>query len=258
MEKTKISQVIKNMKNAAEKHSPEILIGLGITGMISSVILAVRATPKAIKLIEEKKREKHTDTLPAKEIIKTAWFCYIPSAVTSVVSIACIIGGNSVNMRRNAALAAAYTLSESTLKNYSEKVIETVGERKEQDIRDEISKDKIKSNPVGNQEIILTKAGNTLCYDVVSGRYFYSNIEKLRKAENNLNRQMRDENYISLNDFYYEIGLSPISIGEDLGWSIDRGYIDLYFSSQLAEDGTPCLVMSYRVAPHYDYRYLIT
>lgn len=76
----------------------------------------------------------------------------------------------------------------------------------------------------------------------------------MKKAENELNRRMRDEMYISLNDFYYEIGLNRTSIGDELGWNIDNGYIDLSFSSQLADDGTPCLVIEYCVEPRYDFR----
>lgn len=97
---------------------------------------------------------------------------------------------------------------------------------------------------------------NTLCYDAVSGRYFKGDIEKIKKAECELNRQMRDEMYISLNDFYYEIGLDNIKLGDELGWNIDDGYIDLSFSSQLASDGTPCLVIDYTIAPRYDFRNL--
>lgn len=182
------------------------------------------------------------------------WICYIPAAVTGTVSIACLIGANSVNARRNAALATAYTLSESALKEYQEKVIETIGEKKEQAVRDALAKDKLEQNPVTNREVIITERGDTLCFDVVSGRYFKSDIEKLKKAVNELNRQMRDEMYISLNEFYYEIGLSGIGIGDDLGWNIDNGYIEPSFSSQLSENGTPCLVIGYHVEPRYDFR----
>lgn len=59
--------------------------------------------------------------------------------------------------------------------------------------------------------------------------------------------------YASLNDFYDLIGLKPINVGYDLGWNIDDGEIDIYFSSQLAEDGTPCLVIDYSVAPKCDF-----
>jgi predicted metal-dependent phosphotriesterase family hydrolase len=169
----------------------------------------------------------------------------------------CIIGASSVNTRRNAALATAYSLSESAFKEYREKVVENIGDKKEQTIKDAIAKEKIEKNPVQNTEVILTGKGETLCYDVVSGRYFKSDIDRLKKAENKLNRQMRDEMYISLNDFYYEIGLDNIKVGDNLGWNIDDGYIDLRFSSQLATDGTPCLVIDYGYGPRYDFRNLM-
>ena len=254
MKKPKLSSISKGIRGAITKHSPEILTGIGIAGMITTTIMAVRATPKALILIEERKEEIDVDKLTPIELIKTTWTCYIPAAITGGLSIICLIGASSVNTRRNAALATAYTLSESALKEYQEKVIETIGEKKEQTVRDAIAKDRIDKNPVSSREVIITEKGNTLCYDAISGRYFKSDIDKLKKAENELNRRMRDEMYISLNEFYYEIGLNPTSIGDDLGWNIDHGYIELNFSSQLTDDGNPCLVIDYQVAPsRYEY-----
>lgn len=253
MKKPKLSSISKGIRGAITKHSPEILTGIGIAGMITTTIMAVRATPKALILIEERKEEIDVDKLTPIELIKTTWTCYIPAAITGGLSIICLIGASSVNARRNAALATAYTLSESALKEYQEKVIETIGEKKEQTVRDAIAKDRIDKNPVSSREVIVTEKGNTLCYDAISGRYFKSDIDKLKKVENELNRRMRDEMYISLNEFYYEIGLNPIGIGDDLGWNIDNGYIELNFSSQLTDDGNPCLVIDYQVTPRYDY-----
>jgi len=254
MKKTKLSSISKGIRVAITKHSPEILTGIGIAGMITTTIMAVRATPKAIKLIEEEKDRQNKESLKPLDVIKTTWKCYIPAAITGGLSIVCLIGASSVNARRNAALATAYTLSESALKEYQEKVIETIGEKKEQTVRDAIAKDKIDRDPVSSKEVIITEKGNTLCYDSISGRYFKSDIDKLKKVENELNRRMRDEMYISLNEFYYEIGLNPTSIGDDIGWNIDRGYIELNFSSQLTDDGNPCLIIDYQVTPRYDYR----
>lgn len=189
-----------------------------------------------------------------KETLKLTWKCYVPAVVTGGVSIACLIGASSVNVRRNAALATAYTLSESALKEYKAKVVETIGEKKEQTIREAIDKDTVRRNPVSKSEVFITEKGNTLCFDVTSGRYFKADVDKLKKIEHELNRRLRDEMYVSLNDFYYEVGLGTTSTGDELGWNIDRGYIDFYFTTQLAEDDTPCLVINYSVAPRYDYR----
>ena len=254
MKKSNISKMLSSIRTSAAKRSPEILMGIGIAGMVATTVMAVRVTPKAFRLVEDKKTETKEEKLTPIETIKTTWFCYLPAAITGSVSVACLIGANSVNVRRNAALATAYTLSESALKEYQEKVIETIGEKKEQSVRDAIAKDHIEKNPIKNREVLITEKGNTLCLDYVSGRYFRSDMETIKKAVNELNRRLRDEMYISLNEFYYEIGLPPNGSGEDLGWNIENGYIDPDFSSQLAEDGTPCLVISYLVAPRYDYR----
>lgn len=261
-----LKAIFTDLGKTARKHSPEILTGIGIAGMLSTAVLAVRATPKALMLIEEKKREKKfavikdggDPDLTKLEIVKTAWKPYIPAAVTGVASIACLVGASSVNARRNAALAAAYALSESTLADYKEKVVETIGEKKAQEVKDAIAKDKIENDPVTRKEIIATDKGETLCYDALSGRYFKSDIEYIRRAVNNLNERLLFDTHISLNEYYDEIGLEEIfPMGENLGWTVDpdsanKGLVELDFSSQLAE-GTPCLVVGFSNAPRYDY-----
>ena len=275
MQKPNLTKVFNSIKIATVKHSPEILMGIGITGMVTTTVMAVRATPKALELIESEKRRLNRELLEeAKksgceecnqitrlepvDLIKVTWKCYIPAGITCMVSIACLIGARSVNARRNAALATAYTLSESTLRDYQKKVIETIGEKKEQTVRDAVAKEHIERDPVENKEVILSGRGNTLCYDSISGRYFRSDMDAIKKAENELDARLRNEMYISLNEFYYEIGLEPLRvIGDELGWNIDKGYLDLDFSSQIATDGTPCLVIEYNPAPRYDYRNLM-
>jgi hypothetical protein len=242
-------------------HSPEILTGIGIAGMFTTVGLAIAATPKAMRAIENEKvrkiEESEDDVADPKltkgEVIKVTWKYYIPTAATAALSTACIIGSSSVSAKRNAALAAAYTLSDSALKEYQAKVVETIGEKKEEAVRDAIAKDRVDQNPVSSREVIITEKGNTLCYDSISGRYFRSDVEKLKKATNELNRRMLNDMYISLNEFYYEIGLSGTKIGEDLGWNIDKGLIDVRFSAQVADDGNPCLVLDFEVAPNYNF-----
>ena len=131
---------------------------------------------------------------------------------------------------------------------------ETLGQKKAEAVDDAVARDKLSKNPVESREVILTDKGSTLCYDVLSGRYFKSDIEKMRQTVNELNRRMLSEMYISLNDFYYELGLPSIGVGDSLGWCTDRGLIELRFDAQLAADGTPCLVLDYAVAPKYGYQ----
>lgn len=256
MNKKEISKFIKSVSKKLSDHSPEILTGIGITGMLSTTVLAVKATPKALKLIDERKEEIGTDELTNAEIIKSCWKCYIPSAVTASVSIACLISANSVNSKRNAVLATAYKLSESAFSEYKEKVIETIGENREKEIKDEMAKDKIEKNPVKNSEVIITGKGDTLCYDAISGRYFECDVDKIRKAENTINKRLMNDMYCSLNEFYDLLGLSYTKMGFDLGWNIDDGMVEVEFSTQLSEDDRPCIVIDYSISPKYDFQNL--
>lgn len=254
MSKFNMANFINSTRTMVSKHSPEILTGIGIAGMITTTVLAVKATPKALKLIEDKKKEEKVDELPPLETVKTTWKCYIPATVTGVASIACLIGASSVNARRNAALATAYKLSETALTEYKEKVVETIGEKKEQAVREAIDKDRVEANPVSKNEVIITEKGNTLCLDPLSKRYFKSDIERIKKAENILNKRMLHDmfGYVSVNELYDELGLDHTDIGDDLGWNVNE-LIDIDFSSQIADDGTPCIVLNYSVAPRYNY-----
>ena len=259
--KLNVSKLCKDAKVMVSKRSPEILTGLGIAGMISTTVLAVQATPKALDLIaraEDKKFDNgHGNKLTASEKMKVAWKPYIPAAITGIASISCIIGASSVHAKRNAAIAAAYNLSQTALTEYKEKVVETIGEKKEQAIKDKIAKDKIKKDPVSKSEVIVTGKGNTLCYDAFNSRYFYSDIDQIKRAINELNRIMLSQMYVSLNDFYDELNLKHSGNGDELGWKLDDGFIEVDFSSQLSDDGRPCLVIEYMVAPRYDYSKLM-
>ena len=254
MGKTNLATIAKDIRKFASKRSPEILTGIGIAGMITTTILAVRATPKALELIEEQKEEESVDELSSFEVVKVAWKPYIPAIITCVASTACLIGASSVNTKRNAALATAYKLSETALSEYRDKVVETIGEKKERIVRDKVAEERVKKNPVSKNEVIITGNGKTLCFDPISGRYFMCSIETIKRAENELNKQMLHDisGYVSLNEFYDELGLDHTSVGDDLGWNTDQ-LIDINFSSQLNDNGEPSVVLDYLVAPKYDY-----
>lgn len=266
MNKPNVTKLLNTAKHVMKKRSPEILTGIGIAGMISTVVLAVKATPKAMELIEEEKLKQLPENYDADkdpgnhyltpiETVKAAWKPYIPAAVTGVASVACLIGANSVHVRRNAALATAYQLSTTALSDYREKVVETIGEKKETTIRDKVAKKQVEENQPEASTIIMTGKGNTLFYDSNSDRYFRSDMDKVRNAVLELNEKMINGNemYISLNDFYDEIGLKHTEVGDSIGWRIDKGKIDIRYSAQLTEDNEPCIVLDHLMPPEYGF-----
>lgn len=250
-----LSKMVKNVQTVMAKRSPEILTGIGIAGMITTTVLAVKATPKAMRMLEVERDLKEDASLTPVETVKATWKLYLPAVVTGTVSVACLIGAGSVHAKRTAALATAYKLSETALTEYRDKVVETLGEKKEQAIKEKIDKDHIERNPVSKSEVIITKKGNTLCYDLMSDRYFESDIDRIKKVENDLNAQMLHDlcGYVSLNEFYDELGLNHLpDVGDSIGWNVDR-LIKIRIGSQIADDGRPCIVVSHENAPFYEY-----
>ena len=251
MSKLNFKGVVRYIAKGISHYSPEILTGIGISGMVTSTALAVKATPKALDIIDEQKEQKGEE-LTTKEIVKATWKCYIPAATTTVVSIGCLIGASSVHAKRNALLATAYKISETAFTEYKEKVVETIGEKKEKAIKEKIHKDRLDKNPSKENGVIVTSNGNCHCYDHHSGRYFTSDIDKIKKSINEINRIMLRDGYVSLNEFYDQLGLTGTELGSRLGWNTDMGLVELDFSAQLDGD-TPCIVIDYAKAPKYDF-----
>lgn len=260
MNKTDVTKFIRNVKHGLSKRSPEILTGIGIAGMVTTTVLAVRATPKALDLLamaEEEKYKNGEDTeLTKVEVVKAAWKPYIPAAITGVASITCLIGASSVHAKRNAALATAYQLSTTALNDYKEKVVETIGEKKEKTIREKIAQDKVDKTPINKSEVVMVSSGDVLFLEPVCGKPFKSDIETVRKVINDFNYRMTtgQEEYISLSEFYDEFGLKHTRASDALGWNLGRdGQIEVEFLATKTEDGKPCLMLDYTVEPRYDY-----
>jgi hypothetical protein len=254
MSKPDIKHFLKRTQAAISKHSPEILTGVGIAGMITTTVLAVKETPKALRLIEDKKREEDVDKLTAAEVVKTCWKCYIPAAVTGAASVTCLIGACKVSAKRTAALTAAYKLSETALAEYREATTETVGEKKEQLIRDRVNQKQIEKRPIEKARIESTGKGDSLFLDPLSGRYFRCSIDCVRRAEIKLNKQIQQGSYgtASLNDFYEEIGLGYTDTGYLMGWNTCH-LVDLDITPGITPDEEPCLVIGHYNKPKYDY-----
>jgi len=253
METTSISVWTKNLAGVFSENSPTILTSLAVAGLISTTVLAVKATPKALRLIEEESGHRRVQGYPfsKRDLVRVTWKCYIPATAVGVASIFCIIQANTINLRRNAAIASIYTITESALKEYQSKVVETIGKNKELGVRDEISADRLKANPSGSNEIIFSGKGDVLCYDSLTGRYFKSSMEHIRQSINVLNRQLMTDMFITLNELYYELGLKDTKLGDSLGWNLDKGLMDVSFSTQLSDEGEPCLVINYDVSPKF-------
>jgi hypothetical protein len=248
-----LAVVTKNAIRAIQEKSPVLLTGFAVAGVVGSVVLTVRATAMAVRKIDEFENKDNDLWVKStfKEKVKLVWPYYIQPAVTSALTISAIVGAQSVNMRRQAALVGAFTLTETAFQEYKDNVIETLGKGKEQKIRDAVAQKQVNDNPP--TDFIVIGSGNVLCQDQFTGRYFESTMEKIRGAQNDFNQMLLNgEMYASVNEFYHLIGLEDVVVGEQLGFAPDN-LLDINFSSVLSPDGRPCLALSFRALPRQDY-----
>lgn len=245
-----IQGLAKHVERVAVDNSPAILTAVGVTGTVTTAIFASRASFKAADIIREMESEDGASEDPKQRLVertKATWQLYIPAVGVGTATIACIVFANQIGTRRAAAMAAAYSMSEKAFSEYREKIIEKVGEAKEQEARDEIAQERVERNPLGSQVIVMNER-EVLCFDQYTGRYFNSDMETLKQAQNKINYRMIRENYASLNDFYDCIGLDWVPTGDDLGWNSDA-MLELSFTTVLSEDQRPCIAIDFHTVP---------
>jgi len=247
--------MFKTFKPFVVKHEPELLMTMGISGMVFSIIWGVKATEKAVKKLDLKKQELNKMKLTFSEIFKETWKLYLPVMLSTVVSIPCIIAGNRVSNNRNMALAAAYTMTETALQEYQDKTKELLGDKKYEKLQESISAETVnESYKDGIGNVILVGDGESLFLEPLSGRYFKTNWNRISKAANELNATALGDlsGEISLNDWYDVLGLPPTTLGDELGWTTangKQGIIDISIDSVLTPENQPCGSIRYNTRP---------
>lgn len=267
------------IKRSLIQNSPTILTGLGIAGFVSSIVMAVKVTPKAVEKLEDEvwnKYEEETDggqvsfqeylyskdvnledyysqikLLEPKHILELSWRYYVPTAGMALISGAAIILANRINLQRNATLVSLYAIAETGLREYQDRVIDTIGEKKERKIREEVIQKKLDNHPLSDDDprLIALDDGKELCYDDLSGRYFRQDIETLRQVQNEYNERLLVEMSLSLNELYSDMGIETIELGNKVGWAIEKGLMEFDFTSKLGPKGKPCVVIVFKNAP---------
>lgn len=131
------------MKNTfLKRHSSTILTTIGAIGVVATAVIAVKDTPKALRILDEAEQEKGEE-LTVKEKIVTAGPVYIPAIAVGVSTIACIFGANTLNKRNQAALMSAYALLDQSYKDYKRKVSDIYGKDADKKIIEEIAKEEL-------------------------------------------------------------------------------------------------------------------
>lgn len=251
----------------AAKNSPAILTAIGVTGTLTTAYLAAKAAFKSVDVLKEASEKKEAENVEAgnepasdvnsptggelttQEKVEAVWKLYVPAAASAAMTVAAIVLANRIGERRNAALASAYSVVQEGYKEYRAKTNEKVGKKKEQEIRDEIAQERIDRNPVNQTTLIVTGKGGTLCYDMWTDRYFNSDIESIRKAVNDFNKDLINSSYMALTEFYHLLGLPSTRNSDMVGWDTDK-LLEVDYSGTIHPDGTPAIAIDFKTPPN--------
>lgn len=250
-----------------KKHSPEILVGVGIAGVVTSAVLAARATLKLEPIIDKTKSNLEAiDTFVDAEVdtdhpgVGTAIArakgqvylhtavdltkLYGPSVTIGVASIACILSAHGIMRQRNTALVAAYAVIERGFDAYRARVVEDLGEDKDRDYihglvtKEETDKDGIvtkvtSKHPDPNVHSAYARFFDE--YNVNWEKHAEKNLFFLKSQQNYWNDRLHARGHVFLNEVYDSLGMEHSQAGSVVGWVmgngdefIDFGIWDLY------------------------------
>ncbi|MFI3173925.1 MAG: DUF6353 family protein [Bacillota bacterium] len=207
-------------------HSPEILTGIGIAGMITTTVMAVQATPKALQLLDAKKEELDVEELEAKEMVQATWQCYAPAIIVGVSTIACFASASYLSYKSQASLVSAYSLLDQHYKKYRTAAKEVYGEDADEKINAQMAEDVWIHDGSGEYLYLpdADKSDKLLFYDDYTNTFFYATAASVTAAHYHLNRNLALGGEVSVNDYKAMLGLPHIDGCDDVGWCIDLIY----------------------------------
>ena len=236
-----------------KRNSSTILSIIGAVGTISTAVLAVKETPKAMKLIIEAQDEKGEE-LTFTEAVQVAWKPYIPAIMSCFGTISCIFLSNYLNAKSQASLMSAYALLDNTFKEYKKATGEIYGEDSNKKIELKMEENKL-------QTLVLDiDNDDVLFFDINSLMFFESSLHKVMQAECYILHKLKVWGTASLNDYYRVLGLPEQSYGDKLGWtSLEAndvyGYPELEFKYEKVtmSNGIECVNITTTIEPTPDF-----
>lgn len=222
------------------KANPQIFItGLGVASAIATSITSGKCHVKAVKADELNPSDNLLD------FAKRNWKCYVPAAISLGVTIFAFGALHGATDKKYQALAAAYSVSQLDLSNLREKMAEQVKVLKE----GATEKDKeVATKKLPESTMVIFGDEQVLFVDAVTGRRFRSTPELLRKYCNNISEDLLNYGACPLNDFYSQINLSPVDVGDELGWEGGQT-IEPQFMPVITDSGSPAIKVAFRPAP---------
>lgn len=265
------SRFVSRTGASLKKHSPEILVTVGVVGAVVSAVMACRATTKVSAVVENHKTQvdavhnalekpdpkykdedgnvyDYTEDIAKKDLVTIYAHTgldfaklYGPSVLLGAASVSCILASVNILHKRNAAIAAAYTLVDKSFKEYRGRVIERFGKELDREL-----KYNLKSKEVEVEETVVDEDGNehvekrtatvvvsdgvkhsafTRCFDETNPNWTKSpeqNMIFLWQQQSYLSRVLREKGFLTINEAYETLGFERIAAGQVVGWIYDE------------------------------------
>lgn len=251
-----MNKIKSHIMRETKRNASSILSVVAGVGVISTAVLAAKATPKALDLIDQAEYEKGSK-LTTLEKINVTGLCYVPAILSGIATISCIFGANYLNKKQQASLVSAYMFLDRKFKDYRHGVQMEYGSYvdygKDVDV-------KAYKYTMDTDDIPKPNDDEILVYDMFSRRYFNTTKEKLKEVEYTINKKLHTEDYVCLNDIYKLLGEKPLDIGNAFGWSTQANFeisweTWIEFELELVEldDGLEVHMMSYSTEPYIEY-----
>lgn len=252
-----LTQIASKTQHYAKKNASTILTCMGALGVVGTTLSAIKATLKAIDVLEDEeeiKIERDNQSLTTFEKALVVTPVYFPTILLGTATITCIFGANILNKKKQATLVSAYAYLNSSFNEYKDKVKVIYGEDGEKRVRDELAKDKY------IQQSMSESDKDILFFDEYSGRYFESTLFNLQNAVYKLNRTFALEGYTNLNEFYRYVDLPETEYGEVLGWSglkcwevFNNAWIEIKWEDMELPDGLVAQAIRFTIPPEEGY-----
>lgn len=236
--------IINQTKEVATENAPSILAALAVGGVATTGFLAFNF---GVRFGRDQREDEINGDKPmtGKEKLEIYWRPIVPTLLVAGTTITCVIASTAINNRRNAVLGGLVTLGEVTLREYKEKVREVVTKDKNERIDRELAQKKL--DEAGDKEVIYVGDGDILMFDVLTSRTFKSSRLAVERAEVEIGRRLLSSDYVSQNEWYDEIGLGRVAMGDEIGWNHDVP-LEVKFVP-LIKDDKPVMGVDYRFPP---------
>ena len=249
------------VEGKARKYSPEILAGVGVVGVVTSAVMACKATTKLNDILDESKETidkikevkedpKYTEKYSEEDAKKDLYITYVqagvkvaklyaPSVILGASSLTCLLASNNILRKRNAAISAAYMTVDKSFKEYRSRVAERFGEEVEKEIRYNIKAQEIETKVVdedGNETTVVetVKAVDPNLYSDYA-RFFDESCEAwqrdpeynlmfLRSQQQYCNDLLKSRGRLFLNEVYRMLGIPETKAGQVVGWVYDAEF----------------------------------